>query len=156
MNYRVGLCGVLAVGPEWRSVIVVMDRFGAAPDTRCVEGPEISQEARAMADFDLPKQALQLIEEVKALEARAEAARKMITDDLEELRHIGASRRDEIGSREVALRKDREDLQRAKEELEAEREKTRLWKQGVEEEVRRDQATAASLVADHLVGFTIV
>lgn len=109
-----------------------------------------------MGDFDLPKQAIQLIEEVRQLESRADAARVAIEKDLAELRQISASKADEIGSREQALSVRQQELDYAEAELREKREAVQNYRTQIEGEIARDRATADALIRDSLAGFQII
>lgn len=109
-----------------------------------------------VADFELPRQALELLGEVRQAEERAAAARASIEKDLEELRKLSATRRDEIGARELALENKQEDLEAAEQQLEEKRQGVDAYREQVRGEIARDRATADALIGDALSGFAIV
>jgi hypothetical protein len=98
-----------------------------------------------MAKFELPKQASDLLADVEGLEARAQAARKMVEDDLKDLRHIAASRRDELGHRELALGSKQEEIESERSKVDEER-----------RQVHREREAANALISDPQAGFAIV
>ena len=129
---------------------------GAASDIPAARAPGISLGRAAVADFELPKQALQLIEEVRELENRATTARAAIASDLEDLQKLGETRRDEIGARELALESKQRDLEAAERELEGKRQAADNYGEQIRGEIDRDRATADTLIADSLSGFAII
>lgn len=109
-----------------------------------------------MADVQLPKQAVQLIEEVQGLEHRAEAARELIEKDLAELQQISANRQDEAGNRERGLAEREQAVERTEREIEENREAVDNYRKQVAGELARDRATAETLISDSVAGFAIV
>lgn len=109
-----------------------------------------------MADLDLPRQALRLIEEVRELESRAEAARALIAKDLAELEQIGKSKRNEIGERERLLDLRSEAVSVAEQALNEKREAAESHRKQVEVEIQRDKEVAATMISDSLAGFAVI
>jgi Restriction endonuclease len=109
-----------------------------------------------VADFDLPKQAIRLIEEVRELEARAAAARASIAKDLDELEQIDGSKRNEVGGRERNLDLRAEALDATERSLDEKREAADNYRKQVESEAARDKAVADALMSDSLSGFALI